>query len=85
LKAFVVTLSLAIILTTGTAGYHGHLMVLPEQVDRPLWTDSVGSHPDDDAPRIFAVIGSVQKFMDDKNIGVNLLGGRYELYYKRIM
>jgi hypothetical protein len=77
-------LSLGIILTTGL-GYRSQIMTLSEQADRPLWADSVGNPPGGDVPRIFSVIGSVQKFMDDKNIGVNILSGRYELYYKRIM
>jgi hypothetical protein len=48
------------------------------------WTSSVNGSKSSDSPRIFTVIGGVQKMLDDRNIGINLFGGRYELCYKRI-
>jgi len=48
------------------------------------WSDSITNAQGADSPKIFAVIGDVQKFLTDRKIGVNIIGDRYELLYKRI-
>jgi uncharacterized membrane protein len=81
-KSLIVMFSLGIVLISMTAGYSGYQFKQIEQSNQ--WTGSVNSGKSSDDPKIFTAIGGIQKILDDHNIGINLLGGRYELSYKRI-
>jgi hypothetical protein len=53
--------------------------------NRPApWADSIKNPQNADSPKVFAIIGNIEKFLTDRRIGVNIWGDRYELLYKRI-
>lgn len=84
MKALIVIFFFTIVFaSTLTTSYRASQLY---QIEPPpnQWTDSVNRGKGMDNPGLFKVIGGVQKLLDDRNIGIHLFGGRYELCYKRI-
>lgn len=64
--------------------YQTYLLLHNHQIDQSTqWTDAINNGQNIAKPKIFTIIGNVQKFLDDRNIGIGLQNGQYELLYKR--
>jgi hypothetical protein len=71
--------------STMAIGYHPLASAQAYEANHPMeWTDSIKTSRGADSFKIFAVITDVQKYLTDRRIGINIMGDRYELLYKRI-
>ncbi|MDR3592569.1 MAG: hypothetical protein P4N41_23170 [Negativicutes bacterium] len=84
-KSLVTFLTGMIVAASMAGGYHPPAISQGVDGTQPVrWTDSIKNYQDSDSPRLFTIITDIEKYLTDRKIGVNIVGDRYELLYKRI-
>jgi hypothetical protein len=83
LKQVMTIVALSLVLTTSpTIGYH--LGTVHQINPTNKWEQSIHGDEDAEGFKLFSLVKDAQKFLNDRNISFNILGGRYSFFYKRL-
>ncbi|WP_122625981.1 hypothetical protein [Lucifera butyrica] len=79
----IIAISVMILAPVTTISLPMHLPSQSYQNQSHPWADSFNGKSVNN-PSGFSFIGNVQKFLDNRNIGIGFESNRYELFYKKI-